>query len=103
MACYGQCYDRCKTGGLPRPLRAGAGSGVRPAALPGSPFHEKQDGVVTAAALPGGPFHEKQDGVVPADALPGSPFHEKQQDAVGPVALPDPDDVSHQAWGTVLP
>ncbi|RLN23814.1 uncharacterized protein C2845_PM07G14260 [Panicum miliaceum] len=83
VACYGQCYDRCKTGpGLPRPLRAGAGV-VRPAALPGSPFHEKQDAVGPAA-------------------LPGSPFHEKQ-DAVGPAALPDPDDVSHQAWGTVLP
>jgi len=65
VACYGQCYDRCNTGGLPRPLRAGAGV-VRPAALPGSPFHEKQDGV-------------------------------------GPAALPDPDDVSHQAWGAVLP
>jgi hypothetical protein len=51
--------------------------------------------------LPGSPFHEKQD-AVGAAALPGSPFHEKQ-DAVGPAALPDADDVSHQAWGTVLP
>ncbi|CAO2208562.1 unnamed protein product [Urochloa humidicola] len=83
--CYGQCYDGCesKVAGMPRPLRAGAGA-VRPAALPDHPFHEKQDAVGLAA-------------------LPEHPFHEKQDDAVQPTGGPDPDDVSRQAWGKVLP
>ncbi|CAO2183481.1 unnamed protein product [Urochloa humidicola] len=84
--CYGQCYDGCETkaAGMPRPLRAGTGASW-PAALPDHPFHEKHQGAVGPAALPDHPEHEKQD------------------DAVQPTGEPDPDHVSHQASGNVLP
>nr|CAB3477497.1 unnamed protein product [Digitaria exilis] len=46
-ACYGQCYDGCKTkASLPRPLGAGvAGDVVWPAALPDHPFHKTLEAV----------------------------------------------------------
>ncbi|KAF8670908.1 hypothetical protein HU200_050175 [Digitaria exilis] len=46
-ACYGQCYDGCKTkASLPRPLGVGAtGDVVWPAALPDHPFHKTPEAV----------------------------------------------------------
>lgn len=47
-ACYGQCYDGCKTkASLPSPLGAGAAGAVpvRPPALPDHPFHKMPEAV----------------------------------------------------------
>ncbi|XP_048567962.1 uncharacterized protein LOC125548403 [Triticum urartu] len=67
-ACFGQCYDGCKTKTLPRPLRAGAGmpttSGPVVADLPSS----------------------EPD---PDDAFPSS---EPDPDDALPSSMPDPDD-----------
>ncbi|KAJ1284142.1 hypothetical protein BS78_03G181900 [Paspalum vaginatum] len=69
-ACYGQCYNGCKTtkaGGLPRPLRAGTGAVQPAAALPEDhPFHEKQDAAEAAAERdPDGVGHPASGPVLP--------------------------------------
>ncbi|KQK08556.1 uncharacterized protein LOC100824590 [Brachypodium distachyon] len=94
-ACFGQCYDGCRTTKtLPRPLRAGAGP-IFPSSEPDPdddapekkhrhPFHEKQDAVQPASEP------DPDDGHRPASGL-NRYFHEKQ-DAVQPASEPDPDD-----------
>ncbi|XP_062202049.1 uncharacterized protein LOC133904580 [Phragmites australis] len=106
-ACYGQCYDSCKTKALPRPLRAGAGpdkdSTVQPASVPDHPFNMEQ-GAVQPASVPDHPFNMEQDAVQPAStaSVPDHPFRKKQgsvrpasepdkDDAVQPASEPDPD------------
>ncbi|CAL4962872.1 unnamed protein product [Urochloa decumbens] len=57
------------------------------------------DGCETKAGIP----RPLRAGAVRPAALPDHPFHEKQDNAVQPTGEPDPDDVSHQAWGNALP
>jgi hypothetical protein len=72
VACYGDCFNGCKTKAVPRPLRAG------------QPFHDKQDDVQPASVPDEHRFHDVRPATVPDDL----PFHEKQ-DAVQPAAVPD--------------
>lgn len=78
-ACFGQCYDGCKTKTLPRPLRAGAG--VATALGPVSEFPASEPDTDDAVRRPSGPDH---------------PFHEKQE-AVQPASEPDKDDALRPA------